>query len=139
MLRASGAKYAALADVPGFSTSTFFALRGPISRMPTLLYFAGVPGAAKPSIRSKRADAGAAVKPIAITATAAPIRPSRESTSEAADVTHGEAEGACRSAAATLRAAARASERAMDVYLADTFNPSTLRGPWVKTQNRRPK
>jgi len=43
---ASGAKYAALADVPGFSTRMFGALVGPILRTPTLLYLAGVPGEA---------------------------------------------------------------------------------------------
>ena len=42
----SGLKYAALADVPGISTRTFLALREPTLRMPTLLYCAGVPGAA---------------------------------------------------------------------------------------------
>jgi len=35
----------------GSSTRTFFALLGPTLSMPTLLYFAGVPGAAKPSIQ----------------------------------------------------------------------------------------
>ena len=61
MSSASGAKYAALADVPGFSTRTFFALFGPTFRTPTLLYFAGVPGARKPASHSKfwAADAGA--------------------------------------------------------------------------------
>src|SRR6185436_20928893 len=48
---ASGAKYAALAEVPGFRTRMFGAFRGPILRMPTLLYFAGVPGEGKPSSR----------------------------------------------------------------------------------------
>ena len=53
MSSASGAKYAALAEVPGFSTRMFFALFGPTLRTPTLLYFAGVPGARKPGSRSK--------------------------------------------------------------------------------------
>src|SRR5262245_10723609 len=46
---ASGAKYAALADVPGLRTRTFFAPFGPICSTPTLLSWAGVPGASKPS------------------------------------------------------------------------------------------
>src|SRR5438094_327382 len=45
---ASGAKYAALADVPGLRTRTLFALPGPISSTPTLSSLAGVPGASKP-------------------------------------------------------------------------------------------
>ena len=49
MSSASGAKYAALADVPGFRTRMFFALFGPTFRTPTLLYFAGVPGDLKPA------------------------------------------------------------------------------------------
>jgi hypothetical protein len=36
MLLASGAKYAALADVPGLSTRTFLAFGEPISSTPTL-------------------------------------------------------------------------------------------------------
>jgi hypothetical protein len=56
-VRASGAKYAALADVPGFRTSTFLALRGPILSTPTLSYLDGVSGASNPFIRSKLTDA----------------------------------------------------------------------------------
>jgi hypothetical protein len=37
--------------VPGSKTKTFFALEGPILITPTLLYFAGVPGAEKPFIQ----------------------------------------------------------------------------------------
>src|SRR4030095_14443868 len=44
----------ALADCPGFSTRTFFALGAPIWRIPTLFSAGGVPGAAKPSIRTNR-------------------------------------------------------------------------------------
>ena len=43
---ASGTKYVAPAEVPGSSTSTFFASLGPTLMMPTWLYRAGVPGAA---------------------------------------------------------------------------------------------
>src|SRR5690349_23610518 len=59
MLFASGAKYAALADVPGFSTSTFFARGEPILRIPTLSYLAGVPGDLTPSMRWKLTFAAA--------------------------------------------------------------------------------
>ena len=37
--------------MPGSSTKTFLALLGPTLSIPTLLYWAGVPGAAKPSIQ----------------------------------------------------------------------------------------
>src|SRR4051794_25721862 len=62
MLLASGAKYAALADVPGLSTSTWRAVGDPILRIPTLSYLAGVSGDLKPSMRWKLtlAEAGAA-------------------------------------------------------------------------------
>src|SRR4051812_47832268 len=53
-LLASGAKYAAPADVPGLSTRTLRALEDPILRMPTLSYFAGVPATFSPSILVKR-------------------------------------------------------------------------------------
>src|SRR5688572_13750921 len=59
MLLASGWKYAALADVPGLSTSTLRARRGPTSRIPTRLYSAGVPGAAWPWTRVKRTEGAA--------------------------------------------------------------------------------
>src|SRR5258708_7519207 len=48
---ASGTKYAPPADVPGSSTSTFFAPADPTLITPTLSYLAGVPGAAKPGIQ----------------------------------------------------------------------------------------
>ena len=57
--RANGAKYAALAEVPGLRTSTFRALAGPILRMPTLSYSAGVPGTFTPSIHATRAELAA--------------------------------------------------------------------------------
>src|SRR6266508_6464355 len=63
---ANGSKYVALAEVPGTSTRMFLASLGPVLMMPTLLYFAGVPGALKPWIRSNFTstdcadDAGAA-------------------------------------------------------------------------------
>src|SRR3954469_1778552 len=57
--RASGAKYAALADVPGLRTSTLRALADPIFRMPTRSYLTGVPAALTPAMRTKR-SAGAA-------------------------------------------------------------------------------
>src|SRR5512140_1722543 len=46
---ASGTKYAPPADVPGSSTSTFFADGRPTLITPTSLYLAGVPGDANPS------------------------------------------------------------------------------------------
>ena len=48
---ARGTKYALPAEVPGSRTSTFLAALGPILRTPTLLYCAGVPGAAKLGIQ----------------------------------------------------------------------------------------
>src|SRR4051812_22001380 len=57
--RASGAKYAALADVPGLRTSTLRALADPIFRMPTRSYLTGVPATLTPATRTKR-SAGAA-------------------------------------------------------------------------------
>src|SRR6185312_12820934 len=47
---ASGTKKALPADVPGANTSTFLAFAGPTLMTPTLLYFAGVPGALAPFI-----------------------------------------------------------------------------------------
>lgn len=45
------------AEVPGSSTKMFFALLGPTLSIPTLLYWAGVPGAAKPFIQVTRSGA----------------------------------------------------------------------------------
>jgi hypothetical protein len=53
MLLASGAKEAALADVPGLRTRMLRALAAPIFRMPTLSYLAGVPATFRPSMRPK--------------------------------------------------------------------------------------
>ena len=51
---ASGSKYAALAEVPGLGTSTFFAFGEPVLITPTLSYLAGVPGERKPAMRWNR-------------------------------------------------------------------------------------
>src|SRR4051812_1758547 len=53
--RASGAKYAALAEVPGLRTRTLRAEARPTFRMPTLSYLTGPAGARTPAMRSNRA------------------------------------------------------------------------------------
>ncbi len=74
---ASGTKYAAAAEVPGSSTSTFFALGEPTLITPTRLYFAGVPGALKPGIQVtfSAADADAAQASAATTTTIEQLSP----------------------------------------------------------------
>jgi hypothetical protein len=65
--RARGRKYAALADVPGLSTSTFSAFFGPTLSTPTRSSSDGVWGASNPAIRAKRVPAVALDAPIANT------------------------------------------------------------------------
>ena len=59
MSLASGAKYAALAEVPGLRIRTFLAFGGPTFSRPTLSSRFGVPGAAKPCIQLNRVAADA--------------------------------------------------------------------------------